>query len=104
MGLRVYSAVRHANDQATRALLGVYLEEVLHPEQVLQAPPPWLELVANNKLPKDLDNPHACSKELAEEPCLRQLQPNLTRHLVLEVLGNVGKVWQLLVGTDQVNG
>jgi hypothetical protein len=66
--------------------------------------PPWLELVANNKLPKDLDNPCACSKELTEEPCLHWLRPNATRCLVLDVLGNVREVGQLLVGTVQVDG
>jgi hypothetical protein len=71
---------------------------------MLRAPPPWLELVANDELPKDLDNPHACSKEFREEPCLRQLQPNATRRPVLDVSGNVCKVGQLFVGIDQVDG
>ncbi len=73
MGIWVDGTGRRAGDHATQAMLGVYLQKVQHPEQVLRVPPPWLELVANNELPKDLDNPHACSKELTEEPCLRQL-------------------------------
>ncbi len=71
---------------------------------MLQAPPPWSELVANNELPKDLDDPHACSEELAEEPCLLQLRPYVMRRPVLDVPGNACKVGQLLVGIDQVDG
>jgi hypothetical protein len=71
---------------------------------VLWATPPWLELVADDELPKDFDDPHARSKELAEERCLLQLLPHATRCPVLDVPGNVYEVRQLLVGFDQVNG
>ncbi len=71
---------------------------------MLRVPPPWPEFVPNNKLPKDLDNPDACSKALAEGPCLLYLQPYATRRPVLDVLGHVCKVWQLLVGFYQVDG
>jgi hypothetical protein len=64
VGLRVNSAGRRADDRATWALLGVHLHEIKHPEQMLWAPPPWPELVPNNKLSKDLHDPHACSEEL----------------------------------------
>jgi hypothetical protein len=67
-------------------------------------PPPWSELVANNKLPKDFDDPQACSEELTEELRLLQLQPYATRRPVLDVPGNVCKVVQLLVGINQVDG
>ncbi len=62
--------------------------------------PPWPELIANNELPKDLNDPHARSEELAEEPCLLQLQPYASRRPVLDVPGDVCEVWQLLVGFD----
>ena len=42
--------------------------------------PPWLELVLNAKLPEeDLADPHAGSKEFAEDPSLRRPRPNATR-------------------------
>ncbi len=67
---------------------------------MLRAPPPWSELIANNELPKDLNDPHAHSKELAEEPCLLQLQPNATRRAVLDVPGNAVKAGKLHVGIN----
>ncbi len=81
----------------TRALLGVHLHEIKRPEQMLRAPPPRPELVPINRLPKDLDDPQARSKALAEEPCLLQLRPYAMRCPVLDGPGNVCKVWQLLV-------
>ena len=70
VGLWVNGTGRCTNDRATRALLGVHLHEIKRPEQMPRAPPPWSELVLNNELPKDLNDPHARSEELAEEPCL----------------------------------
>ncbi len=70
---------------------------------MLRAPPPRPELVLNNVLPKDLDDPHACSEELTKEPCLLSLRPYATRCPVLDIPGDVGKVWQILVGSDQVD-
>jgi hypothetical protein len=103
MGLWVNGASRRANDQATQTLLGVYFQKVQHPEQMLQGPPLWLELVANDELPKDLNDPHACLEELAEEPCLRRLRPNSTRCPVLDVPGDLCNIWKLIVGADQVD-
>jgi hypothetical protein len=71
---------------------------------MLRALSPWPELVANNKLPKDLDDPNARSEELSEEPCLLQLRPYATRRPVLDVPGEVCEVRELLVGFDLVDG
>ncbi len=70
MGLSVDGAIGRANGHAPRALLGVYLQEVERPEQVLGASTPWSELITNDELPDDLDHSLACSKELVKEPSL----------------------------------
>jgi hypothetical protein len=53
-------------------------------------------IALDNELPKKLNNPHACSKELAEEPCLRRPLTNATFRLVLDVLGDGREVGQLV--------
>jgi hypothetical protein len=63
VGLWVDGTGRRTDDQATQALLGVYLHEIERPEQMLQAPPPRPEFVPNNELPKDLNDPHARSED-----------------------------------------
>ncbi len=70
MGLSVDGAIGCADGRAPRALLGVYLQEVERPEQVLWASTPWSELITNDELPDDLDHSLACSKELTKEPSL----------------------------------
>ncbi len=53
------------------------------------------EVIAlDDELPKKLNNPHACSKELVEEPCLRQPGTDATFCLVLDVLGDGREVGQ----------
>ena len=48
----------------------------------------WSKLVSNGELPEeDLANPHARSKEFAEEPSLRRPRPGTTRRPVLDVPG-----------------
>ncbi len=47
---------------AGRCADNVHLHEIKRPEQMPRAPPPWSELVLNNELPKDLNDPHGCSK------------------------------------------
>jgi|LakMenEpi03Aug12_release.lakeMendotaPanAssembly.Ray.scaffolds.fasta_scaffold433337_1 hypothetical protein len=71
MGLCVDGAVGCADDRAPRALLGVYLEKVERPEQMLWASTPGSELVTDDELPDELDDSFACSEELAKEPGLR---------------------------------
>jgi hypothetical protein len=59
------------------------------------------EVIAlDDELPKKLNNPHACSKELAEEPCLRQPGTNVTFCLVLDVPGDGREVGQLVDNID----
>jgi hypothetical protein len=50
----------------------------------------------DNELPKKLNNPHAHSKELAEEPCLRQPGTDATFRSVLDVPGDGREVGQLI--------
>jgi hypothetical protein len=54
------------------------------------------EVIAlDDELAKKLNDPHARSKELAEEPCLRRPGTNETFHLVLDVPGDGREVEQL---------
>ncbi len=71
MGLCVNGAVGCTNDCTPWALLGVYLKEVEHPEQMLWEPTPWSVLITDDELPDKLDDSFACSKELVKEPGLR---------------------------------
>ncbi len=55
------------------------------------------EVIAlDNELPKKLNDPHAHSKELMEEPYLRQPGTDATFCLVLDVPGNGREVRQLV--------
>jgi hypothetical protein len=55
------------------------------------------EVIAlDDELPKKLNDPHACSKELAEEPCLRQPGTVAMFCLVLDVPGDGREVGQLV--------
>ncbi len=55
------------------------------------------EVIAlENELPKKLNDPHAHSKELTEEPCLRRPGPDAMFRSVLDVPGNGREVWQLV--------
>jgi hypothetical protein len=55
------------------------------------------EVIAlDNELPKELNNPHAHSKELTEEPCLRQPGTNAMFCSVLDVPDNGQEVGQLV--------
>ncbi len=55
------------------------------------------EVIAlDNELPKRLNDPHACSKELVEEPCLRRPGTDATFCSVLDVPGNGREVGQLV--------
>ncbi len=58
----------------------------------------------DNELPKKLNIPHARSKELAEEPCLRQPGTDAAFCLVLDVPGDGREVRQLVDNVvDDVN-
>ncbi len=48
----------------------------------------WEDTVTNEQLPEDLDNPLACSKELAREPCLHRDQTKAMSRPVLDLAGN----------------
>ena len=55
------------------------------------------EVIAlDDELPKKLNDPHACSKELAEEPCLRRPGTDATFRSVLDVPGDGQEVEQLI--------
>ncbi len=63
------------------------------------------EVIAlDDELPKKLNDPHVCSKELAEEPCLRRPGTDTMFGLVLDVPGNGREVGQLVDNVvDDVN-
>ncbi len=55
------------------------------------------EVIAlEDELPKNLNDPHTCSKELAEEPCLHQPETNATFCSILDVPGDGREVGQLV--------
>ena len=55
------------------------------------------EVIAlDDELPKKLNDPHARSKELAEEPCLRRPGTDATLCSVLDVPGNGREVGHLI--------
>jgi hypothetical protein len=55
------------------------------------------EVIAlDDELPKKLNNPHARSKELAEEPCCHRPGTNATFRLVLDVPDDGREVGQLV--------
>jgi hypothetical protein len=87
VGLRVDGAAGRAGDHTPRTLLGLYLHNMKGQKEMLWAATLWVETVPNNELPEDLDDPHAHSEELAEEPCLCGCQPDAT----LDVLGDFKK-------------
>jgi hypothetical protein len=61
-------------------------------------------IALDDELPKKLNDPHARSKELAEEPCLRRPGTDATFCLVLDVPGYGREVGQLVDNVvDNVN-
>jgi hypothetical protein len=63
---------------------------------MLGAAPVGEMIALEDELPKKLKDPHAHSKELAEEPCLHQPGTNATFCLVLDVPGDGWEVRQLI--------
>ncbi len=63
------------------------------------------EMIArDDELPKKLNSPHARSKELGEEPCLRRPGTDATFRSVLDVPGDGREVGQLVDNVvDDVN-
>jgi hypothetical protein len=63
------------------------------------------EVIAlDDELPKKLNDPHACSKELAEEPCLHRPRTNAKFCSVLDIPGDGREVRQLIDNVvDDVN-
>ncbi len=89
MGLWVDGTpIGHPNSGAYRALLGVYLQKMKAPQQMLWAAVVGEVLALDNELPDKLKDHHTRSEELAEEPCLRQPGTNVTFCSVLVVPGD----------------
>jgi hypothetical protein len=63
------------------------------------------EVIAlDDELPKKLNDPHACPKELEEKPCLRRPRTDATFRSVLDVPGDGREVGQLVDNViDNVN-
>jgi hypothetical protein len=70
MGFLTNGAGRRTSDRAPWALLGVHLQEIKCPKQMLQPALLGAQVILDNEIPEDLHNPHACSKELIELPRL----------------------------------
>jgi hypothetical protein len=85
-----------ANVEASQALLGVYLQKMKVPQQMLGPAVVEEESVLNDEPPKKLNNPHTCSEELAEEPCLRHPGTGAISCLVLDVPGDSREVGKLV--------
>jgi hypothetical protein len=62
------------------------------PKQMLWAATLWEEAVPQVQVSEDLDDMHACSKELAEVPRLCRCHPNTAGHPVLDILFHCLKV------------
>ncbi len=74
-----------ANGDTSRALLGVDLQKIKAPRQLLGATVVGEVLTLEDELPNKLNDPHAHSEELAEEPCLRRPRTNAMFRSVLYV-------------------
>ncbi len=73
------------NGGASRALLGVDLQKMKAPQQMLWVAVVREVLALDDELPDMLNDNHARSKELAEELCLRQPGTDATFRSVLDV-------------------
>ena len=75
MGLQIDGAVGCADDSTLRALLGVYIEAVERPKQMLWAPTLVDKRISCEERPEILNYAYACSKELTESHCSVEMVP-----------------------------
>ena len=97
MGLRVDGAVGRADDRAPRALLGVRLQEVERPKQMLWAPTLGEKRISGKERPEILDNADACPKELAEEPSFGGDRAKTARRPILDLATEIQEIGHLAV-------